>query len=170
MVVTDLLYHGSAADFAASIRQHGLIARNGGVYLIACAGCAREHAILAACARNASTRLRGAALIVVVEADRARLDGDPDYDGGLVARRGIPSAAIRELRPVPVDPALLDDIGYCEWCASLFAYTKVANARDQAGAQALWPEVSAGRDLYADRHLIRNLDAHTCERVRGRAA
>ena len=65
---------------------------------------------------------------------------------------------------------LLDDIGYCEWCTSVFAYTKVANARDQAGARALWPEVSAGRDLYADRHLIRNLDAHTCERVRGRAA
>src|SRR5690242_16338040 len=106
--MTDLLYHGSAADFAASIRRRGLLARNGGVYLIACAGCAREHATLAACAQHYATRMGGGGLIVVVEATAIRLDRDPNYDGGLIARRGIPAAAIRELRPVRIDPALLD--------------------------------------------------------------
>ena len=47
----------------------------------------------------------GAGLVVVVEAPRT-VNRDPDYDGGLVTPRGIPAAAIRDLRPVPVDPAL----------------------------------------------------------------
>jgi hypothetical protein len=112
----------------------------------------------------------GSGLIVTVEAPRSSLASDPNHDDGLIARRGIPAAAIRELRTVRIDPALLGDIDYCEWVAKLFEYTKVANAGDRAAAEALWPEIRPGAERFDGLNLIRNLDAHVCERVRGRAA